>query len=285
MANTAAQPARLAVFLARDAPVGVVLRRGPSEWAQLSRWERRTDTFEHGQWLHARVYERRCDLSPDGSLFIYVATKQGAPEHRDPSIGEAWTALSRPPYFTAITLWPQLGTWYGGGAFESDRHVLLDVTCSADPHPEFPAPRALRLGHVGAESAPWERRLLRDGWVLAERGFHPRTHRRVGERELWRKRHRSRDLTLVRQVEEVDFGRYGGPYADTFWIETDGGDLLPMDGVSWADWEGPDRLALVRDGCLLAATVAGDRIEESLLCDFNPLAPREVAPPAWARRR
>jgi hypothetical protein len=89
-------PCRLSVFLAREAPIGVIVRRGPSEWAQLVRWDRDTDTFEPGQWFHGRVYKRRCDLSADGRLFIYFAAKHG-PRRDDDDVGEAWTAISRPP--------------------------------------------------------------------------------------------------------------------------------------------------------------------------------------------
>src|SRR5215211_8035407 len=69
LAGSAESPCRLFVYLAGDAPIGVVLRRGPSAWVRLSLWHTDTDEFEHGQWMRCRVYERRCDLSADGSLF------------------------------------------------------------------------------------------------------------------------------------------------------------------------------------------------------------------------
>lgn len=75
MATSANAPCRLYVFLARDAPIGVVLRRGPAAWVQLSVWHTDTDRFEHGQWFGGRVYERRCDVSADGALFVYFAHK------------------------------------------------------------------------------------------------------------------------------------------------------------------------------------------------------------------
>ncbi len=40
-----APPCRLSVILAREAPVGVIFRRGPAKW------------------FHGRIYERRSDLS------------------------------------------------------------------------------------------------------------------------------------------------------------------------------------------------------------------------------
>jgi hypothetical protein len=72
-------PCRLVVYLAREAPIGIVLRRGPSAWAWSSVWHTDTDTFEHGQWFHGRVYERRSDVSADGSLFVYFARKSTNP--------------------------------------------------------------------------------------------------------------------------------------------------------------------------------------------------------------
>ena len=36
-----------------------------------------------------------------------------------------WTAISRPPYFSALAVWPSFGTWTGGGYFRSDNEVVL----------------------------------------------------------------------------------------------------------------------------------------------------------------
>src|SRR5438094_7956154 len=66
-------PARLHVLLASEAAVGVVLRRGPANAVCSVLWDRKKDTFEIGQWLRARSYERRADLSPDGRHLIYFA--------------------------------------------------------------------------------------------------------------------------------------------------------------------------------------------------------------------
>jgi len=58
--------ARIHVLLASDAPVGLVIRRGPSKCVATLLWNRKTDEFQLGQWLKGRIYERRSDLSPDG---------------------------------------------------------------------------------------------------------------------------------------------------------------------------------------------------------------------------
>jgi len=36
-----------------------------------------------------------------------------------------WTAVSRPPYFSALAIWPCHGHWTGGGWFEDDRTICL----------------------------------------------------------------------------------------------------------------------------------------------------------------
>lgn len=273
-------PCRLSVFLAAEAPLAVVLRRGPSAWAGLVLWDRRTDSFTPGQWFHGRVYGRRCDLSPDGRLFVYFAAKFGARADPD-GIGEAWTAISRPPYFAALALWRNLGAWYGGGAFRSERDMLLDATCTMETHPKFPVKR-LKIAPCPRDSAPWEQRLLRDGWSLVERGFDPRTHRRLGRRELWQKPHPEGRVSLWRDVEDIDFQRYGGIHADSYWLET-ADDLIPLPGASWADWDG-GRLVFARAGRLFAATLSPEGVRETELFDFNPLRRRTFPAPDWAQR-
>ncbi|HVD29548.1 MAG TPA: hypothetical protein VNC79_13760, partial [Mycobacteriales bacterium] len=60
-------PPRLFGIPARDAPVVAVLRRGPSAWAQVGRWDvGSTPSYQPGSWLRGTLYPQRCDLSPDG---------------------------------------------------------------------------------------------------------------------------------------------------------------------------------------------------------------------------
>ena len=59
-------PARVHPILARKANTAVIIRRGPSKSVCTMLWDRTRDEFKLGQWLRGRIYERRCDLSPDG---------------------------------------------------------------------------------------------------------------------------------------------------------------------------------------------------------------------------
>jgi hypothetical protein len=76
-------PCRLSLVFARDAPIVVVLRRGPSRVVEVVKWQTDTDQFEHGQWFHGRIYAERCGLSPNGSLFVYFAMKHGCVETKN----------------------------------------------------------------------------------------------------------------------------------------------------------------------------------------------------------
>mgnify|MGYP007059409017 CR=1 FL=1 len=126
--------ARLFVIVARAAPVAIVLRRGPTQWYHLIHWQTRKDAFTHGAWIKGRIYEERCDLSPDGRLFIYFVHQSS---RSGTSLTHAWTAISRAPWLQALALWPQGTTYGGGGRFVDNRSVALrDKMVS--PHPDFP---------------------------------------------------------------------------------------------------------------------------------------------------
>lgn len=104
---------RLHLFHARDAMTSVILRQGPTRLWRMILWDRETDTFQDGQWLKLKVYPERCDLSPDGRHFLYF-TLDG--QWSQPTKG-CYTVICRPPYFTALRLYPQGDTWGGGGYF------------------------------------------------------------------------------------------------------------------------------------------------------------------------
>src|SRR4051812_43670890 len=119
-------PPRLSLLLARDADVAVIFRRGPSKWVEVIRWNTRRDEFERGHWFHGRIYERRCDLSPDGEPLLYFVSKFSGRTMKENAYTYAWTAVSRPPWLTALALWPKGDCWWGGGQFLGNHHILLN---------------------------------------------------------------------------------------------------------------------------------------------------------------
>ncbi len=134
--------------MARDAPVAVVFRRGPSSWAQLALWNTESDLFTPGAWLRGRIYDEKCDLSPDGQLLVYAAFQGG---RLRTSYTQSWTAVSRPPWMHALVVWPMGTTYGGGGRFVENRRLVLRGACEA--HPEHP----LHGVEVAPGEAPYHR--------------------------------------------------------------------------------------------------------------------------------
>jgi len=119
-------PSRLFVYMARDSRNAVILRKEcsgkPLQW-QMLKWNTHTDQVVRGQWLKGKIQPKCCDLSPNGELFIYYCWRR----KRNVETQE-WTAISRPPYFTAVGFWDLRGIhYYGGGKFLSDTEVCRYV--------------------------------------------------------------------------------------------------------------------------------------------------------------
>src|SRR5688572_26912527 len=164
---------RLHLIQASDADVAVIFRRGPSKRVELVRWDTKRDVFERGHWFHGRIYERRSDLSPDGELLVYFASKLGGRPPSDPSYTYAWTAVSKPPWLTALALWPKGNCWHGGGLFLGKRRLLLNHRPEvALPHPNHEPAHHLDVVPnplaQGEDEPMYAQRLTRDGWKIIQ---------------------------------------------------------------------------------------------------------------------
>ncbi|MEX0750180.1 MAG: hypothetical protein WD359_05165, partial [Dehalococcoidia bacterium] len=269
-------PCRLYVYMASQAPVAVVLRRGPSAWSRLSLWHTESDTFEHGQW-HGRVYPRRCDVSPDGSLFAYFIHKAtGGP---DVSV-DSWAAVSRPPFFTSLALWAVGTTYFAGGLFiDNDTLFMSWIT---DEQPDIGAlPSWLKmtkeLPHI-SRTPEWTdqtvhfNRLLRDGWTPAGPIDEPKT--------TWERRQPAGDITLVRAPAlDVDVASDGGRHVDSYALQFADGEVEVLGRATWADFDHRGRLVMAQDGRLVEWQ-RGRGMRE--IADFNGQSPVTDKSPSWA---
>ncbi len=104
---------QLHLFFATENDSALILRRAGRQLYNLIAWDRATDTFTEGQWLKKSVQPDVCDLSPDGRHFIY-AVRDAYPETEATA---NHTVISRPPWFTALALFPHEYSWLGGGSF------------------------------------------------------------------------------------------------------------------------------------------------------------------------
>lgn len=128
------------------------------------------DVFEAGEWFVGRIYERRCDLSPDGQKLIYFAA-----DYKEPLY--SWTAVSRLPYLSPLLLWPKGDGYGGGGLFDTPDVISLNHRASQLELAEvFHLPPGLQVRPfgdnpgLGEDNPIYRARLLRDGWQLAQEG-------------------------------------------------------------------------------------------------------------------
>lgn len=234
-------PPRLFGIPARDAPVVAVLRRGPSDWAHVGRWDVDAPTFRGGTWLHGTLYPQRCDLSPDGRYLCYFALDS----HARWSAGWTYIAVSRLPWLTALAAWGTGGTWTRGLHFVADTGSWP----LGDPDEGDVTPLRHRYGlaYTRPASFPVERR---SGWV--ESADSPP----YDERDAWDEQRAERVVMVkpsprdgraltVRGGEAAFRGGPAGRWQPPLYALGD--DVLP--DVQWADW--------ASDGRLLVATSDG----------------------------
>lgn len=125
---------KLAIIMSRKSPYAVILRRGPTKWHHVMKWNFETDELEHGTWFKGRIYEGKCDLSDNGELFLY-SVHQGS--RLTSSYTDSYTALSKAPWLKAYALWPQGSTYLGGGEFQGNKIIgMWALPFMKDIHPD-----------------------------------------------------------------------------------------------------------------------------------------------------
>jgi hypothetical protein len=279
-------PCRLSVLLARDAPRAVILRRGPSQRVQLLLWHTDTDAIEAGQWFYGRIYEHLSDLSPDGTMFLYVAQKAKTPEREQSRTTHKWTALSRPPYFTALKLWPCGGTWQGGGAFLANQVLWLCYGRRDIPEQSY------KGFSIRASFNPkrFQERSLLDGWEVAQPGDFgwerlpdnvPGPPLRIKsitrQPMIWRRFRPDHRYSLV-----VELYREPGFTFDRLvcLVGSATGEQQLLEETTWEDWDQRGRLVFARAGKLFASADAeGHPLEVHEIADLNENTPSAVIAP------
>jgi len=283
------------VLLARQANVGVILRRGPTDWWHVILWDTERDGFERGQWFRGRLYPDKCDVSPDGKLFIYFAGKFLS---RNVAKGyhETWTAVSRPPYLTALALWPIGDTWGGQGVFLDNRTVLVATSSpsfGARHHPDHP-PGPLRVleycslekGDPRHDAEPcW-----RSGWQGVPAPRQP--HQNGSHFAAWRKT--SGDLVLERDAKRKS--SWGGTVYEEYLPHPSrrrslytlyrlDGEPVALFEAHWADWDQRGRLVATVGGRVLAGKLRkNNTLLWRQLAAMHEEKPTRMEAPIWAQR-
>lgn len=274
MAQTTAPPPRLHVILARSAPVAAVLRRGPSEWWHVLRWNLDPLSVEPGAWLHGRIYPRRCDLSPDGRLLGYFAMSGPPPWN-------GFYGVSKLPWLTALAAWWVGSTWAYGCEFHADGTLALGFPPGTPPdHGTFPAELGnLTPPQLSGRGLFIERDValeLRRGWELLSR---PDTDAAGLELRHTRTGDIGEELRIVHEGHSFSDPAIEGALLR---YTIDGS---PLEDAAWADWDAGGRLLVATtDGALEVREPAGGGWQTTWSHDLRGLEPDPIEAPDWARR-
>jgi len=275
-------------------------------------WDLNSDTVTPGQWLKGRVHTGRCDVSPDGRYLVLTATNyanQYRPQEHvlsHPHLANGWTAISRPPYFTALALWFTGDGYSGGGVWASNRTLDLawgsTLTEAVRPNPSL----TIRKLHSRRNEPLHVLRLIRNGWRVC----HDRTSVLDGsktERGLWERllSLRSREgwqteiEEAVQQQRDVIQAVLEKPiprgllrlertaYAENWFLLDDSGEVHrawrpPHLGTQFLEVDSSGRVIFSFQGCLWAWSEFPDG-EPTLVADLNGNTFENVPPPDWAK--
>jgi hypothetical protein len=273
-----------------------VFHRGPTRQVELHTWELLTDRITHDQWLKGRIYERRCDLSPRGDLLIYFAAKYETGLR-------TWTAISKPPFVTALALWPKGDAWGGGGLFDTARRIRLNhKPDEMKLAPDFRlgssmavVPIADWAGH-GEDNPIHDVRLERDGWHWSWEGSRSQEHGQSAKRWTtfeppirYRKAlgRASGGVELEMSIEAIH-ERQGSWYVITYRLAAGPDVILELGRLDSADVDAHGELLMAGDGRLsrLAPDGHGDWHPEGIrtIVDLSDHRFESRLAPDWAQR-
>lgn len=268
----------LHILLARDAPLGLVIRRGPSKRVCALAWDRETDRFVPGQWLNGRIYERRCDLSPDGKYFIYLAADYSG---RKRKVGKSWTAISRAPFLKALALFENMGTWNGGGLFTSNRTYWWNAGHARQAHLEttklsrdttaYPSGLLENNEDLGV----YYRRLERDGWAWSG----PRPSHWAGPQVFEKALPGGWTLRKLANIEDSLRENRSCYWDKHELVHPEERKTLESPNWAWADWD-RHRLVWTTEGQLWAALLTREGLaDQTMLHDFSQMLFEKIQAP------
>lgn len=243
---------RLYVIPATRAPVALVFCHGAAGWWRLVQWDVAAGALTPGAWFRGHLFPRRCNLSSDGRVLCYLASKNvrgwmGATGY------QAFSALSKAPWLFALAAWREHGTYTRG------YHFVEGATAEERPW-EIPPPETgdaepVRRRWGLAQTRPAQYAVeRRRGWTEHE-DCPPR-----GRNDAWDEqrrcvlvKERPRDPgRLVATDRGHDFhgeGRTEGR-RPAYRVEV-GRKSLELEDAVWADWDAVGRLLVATIGGLV----------------------------------
>jgi hypothetical protein len=256
-------------------------------------WNLETDEVVAGQWITGHVFTRRCDLSPNGRLLVgafsnYSVTKNAQAQKEfgvRPFEASFWTAVSRPPFFSALALWFMSGAYNGGGMWLDDQQLGLNnqpyTYKTAKPMLEPYSAVELSLG-AGEDLPLWPKLLKSRGW----QGLNTF----VVRKGRWMERARRKPFANgeIRYSESHSFARFIWASGETWDLHDEKGKIVrewgkQQEGLTWIDVDHRGRL-LIADRGLLQVWEGFPEGEPRHVSDLTDNKFEPVAPPDWAQQ-
>ncbi len=270
---------RLYAIVAREAPVAVVFRRGPSKWWHILKWDLARLTIEYGTWIKGRLYPRRSAISPDGKLMCYFALN---------GTWHTYFAVSKLPWLRALCAWTTSGTYTTGCCFYSRDKLGISASLGVEPiEGQFRGTLTDLLPDYSRFNVE-----IANGWELTSSlrsrlsgDFYelPKSWLKSKGSELAkmdrRNRYTLRMLPCGRGTNQPSIEGH----VVTCFLEANDGTLHHLDGAAWADWDQDDRILMAtEDGRLLV--VKPDRCDKPIWeFDTRDLKPDPQPAPDWAQ--
>ena len=271
---------RIYCIPASQAPVLAVIRRGPSDWCHIGRWDLAEAAFHSGAWLRGTVFPQKCDLSPDGRWLLCSVHKGGAKW----AGGEVYEAISRLPWLTALAAW-EAGTTYTRG-FHFDEEQGASEVGEPDFGDATPCLARYGLKVTRAIQFAVERRR---GWIetadteARERGGHWDEGRHVRMEKHGLASAQGKVL-YVEGTYAAFRSLHNARDPATYSLEVDG-ERRELAGIQWADWDATGRLLVATTaGKLQIREPSGDAGSVVFEEDLDPLTPQPEPAPDWATK-
>ena len=245
----------------------VIFRRGPSKSVRMILWDLKKNEFSYGQWLNGPI--SHFDISPKADHVIYFVSYH---KKRAPYL---WVALSKPPYFSALSMWPISDAWGGACAFIDESSICIekgmyqaDLKLNTRFH--------LKNYNFVDKTNIWSWKMERDGWVAHNQLDRPKKH---GVHQVeWRKQSPKMGLTLCWQL------RRSAEPKHKYWLLESRGEIVLTD-TDCADFHPDGRLAISQNGRLLMKDITNKGLLTTVeIADFNDQWPENIIAPHSAKR-
>lgn len=248
-------------FLASEACKGLFLYRRSSKTTYLVSftYDKKRDKMRLGSGFYGKLYPNRCDISPDGTDFIYFA--MGASLRQYGAKFTCWSAICKQPEIKAQWFLGQNDTWGGGGVFLNNRTVYVNRI------PETKADEKYYGYKVTHDQKQYDQSLhFGRGWKSVKQDKYGNVKDAV----------KSNGEIIIGRKMKDEWGRTGEYSMFIYTIKDKAGNVIAgFENINWCDFDNYDRLIIaegskikIYDGLKSAKNLRGKEMDLEELINF-----------------